>query len=222
MAHEISRLLFFSRERREEGGWEGKLRGDYCAGPVKIKIWNQDVFSPQEWSPQRGARCQLPDIDLRGLPQTGVSWFNPRLGESTRLPLAETLLFYTRWKYGPGFMVSLFSQAPPKRLIASARKTFLGLWRSRAGWEIISLLLTKIIIEFVFLFFLFLLKSLAVLLKAEKRKNHKKRRPPDWGGSMCFVTTAHWSNLWSAGYLKVIGLSCQKGEAELPWEKCST
>lgn len=81
------------------------------------------------------------------------------------------------------------SQAPPERLIASARKTFLGLWRrSRAGWEIISLPLTKIMVEFVFLFFLFLLKSLGFLLKAEKRKK-KKKRDPDWGSSMCF-----WNN----------------------------
>jgi len=75
------------------------------------------------------------------------------------------------------------SQAPPERLIASARKTCLRLGsRSRAGWEIISLLLTKVMIELVFLFFLFLLKSLGVLLIAEKRKiknqqNNKKESP---------------------------------------------
>lgn len=103
MAHEISRLLFLSRKRREAGGWEGELRGDYCAGPVKSK-YGIKMYSV----PRNGHHGEEPGASSLMFARSGVRQPGPWLGGSTQPPPAVTLLFYTRWKYGPGFVVSLF------------------------------------------------------------------------------------------------------------------
>lgn len=69
------------------------------------------------------------------------------------------------------------SRAPPERRIALARKTSLGLRRrSRAGWEMISLPLTKVVIELLFSYSIFfsqisrgVVKCLKIIIKSIKK-----------------------------------------------------
>lgn len=112
----------------------------------------------------RGARRRLPRCDPRGCHSPSRGWEKAlgsrRLKHHSSAPDGNAALL----PWSPSS-----SPALPERLTASARKTFLGLGGSRAGWETISLPLTKIAIEFVFFFFLFLLASLGALTKPVKR-----------------------------------------------------
>lgn len=74
-------------------------------------------------------------------------------GQHSAVPSCATVGL-PQWKQGHGVVVTLFLSSISWGTV-SAHKTFLGLQRSRAGWEIISLPLTEMTIELSFSYSIF-------------------------------------------------------------------